>query len=215
KMIMDISLFARGIVIGLSIAAPVGPIGIICIRRSLSGGFAAGFAAGMGAATADLFYALVAVAGMASVAEFLSAGKVWLHLIGGAFLCYLAWGVLRSAKPEEGNTESAEDAGAPVESQASLALVFMQTFALTLTNPMTILSFAALLSVFQLSSVNARAFLLIAGVFAGSALWWLTLSCGTALCRASLDKGGRALAAINYASAAILGGFGIFAILTR
>ncbi|MDO8942602.1 MAG: LysE family transporter, partial [Desulfobacterales bacterium] len=166
---MSVSLFLQGLIIGFSIAAPVGPIGILCIRRTLAEGRAAGFFSGMGAATADALYGCVAGFGLTVVSAFLIEQRFWLQVIGGIFLCYLGARTLR-AQPA---TEAAPAGG------NGLLASYVSTFFLTITNPMTILYFAALVAGLGLAATGAdysTAGILVSGVVAGSALWWLCLS---------------------------------------
>src|SRR6478735_6371119 len=86
---MDLGFFLKGLVLGFSIAAPVGPIGVLCIRRSLAEGRVVGFVSGLGAATADAFYGAVAAFGLTFISALLVSQQLWLRAIGGAFLCYL------------------------------------------------------------------------------------------------------------------------------
>src|SRR6266566_8617346 len=130
---MDQSFFLRGVAIGFSIAAPVGPIGVLCIRRTLAEGRGCGFASGLGAATADAVYGCVAGFGLTSVSNLLVSQQTWLRLIGGLFLCYLG---VKSFFARQARSAAASKSGALTGAYAS-------TFLLTLTNPMTILSFAA------------------------------------------------------------------------
>src|SRR5881409_981452 len=130
---MDQRFFVRGVAIGFSIAAPVGPIGVLCIRRTLAEGRLCGFASGLGAATADAVYGCVAGFGLTAVSNLLVSQQTWLRLIGGLFLCYLG---VKSFFAGPAQTAAAPKSGA-------LAGAYASTFLLTLTNPMTILSFAA------------------------------------------------------------------------
>jgi threonine/homoserine/homoserine lactone efflux protein len=131
---LDIHFLFQGILIGLSIAAPVGPIGVLCIRRTLSEGRGTGFVSGLGAATADAIYGCVAGFGLTFISDILVSQQTWFRLVGGLFLCYLG---IRNflARPVE--------RAASVGGQG-LAGAYASTFILTLTNPMTILSFAAI-----------------------------------------------------------------------
>ncbi len=201
---MDVSFLLRGLVVGFSIAAPVGPIGVLCIRRTLVDGRAAGLAAGLGAATADALYGAVAAFGLTAVSGLLARHEGWLRLIGGAFLCYLG---LRAflARPS-GDATRADVRG--------LAATYASTFVLTLTNPMTILSFAAIfagLGVVGVRGSYASAAVLVVGVFLGSALWWLILSGGVGAFRAAVSP--RGLAWVNRLSGVILAGFGLVVLL--
>jgi len=134
---VDLATFLRGLIIGLSIAAPVGPIGVLCIRRTLADGRAIGFASGLGAATADAVYGAVAAFGLSLVTNALVEQRVWLQAGGGVFLCYLGVRTWR-AVPHVAS-------GGPADGRG-LAAAWASTFALTLTNPTTIISFAAIQS---------------------------------------------------------------------
>jgi threonine/homoserine/homoserine lactone efflux protein len=201
---MNLNFLLKGAIIGFSIAAPVGPIGILCIRRSLSDGHWIGLATGLGAATADAAYGCIAGFGLTAISTLLMAQRSWLGLLGGIFLCYLG---IRTflAKPADEGTE--------VRSQRA-ASAYLSTFVLTLTNPMTILSFIAVFAGSGLGSspdfLNASS--LVAGVFVGSALWWLLLSGGVSLFRTRLTPSW--MRAVNWVSGGILLAFGLYALST-
>jgi len=166
-----LALFAKSLLMGLAIAAPLGPIGALCIQRTLARGFAAGVAGGLGTALADAAYASAAAAGFAAFAGLLERISLPLGLVGGAFLLWLAW----KGWPR-GAVTQARAAQAPAA--RGLWATTATTFALTLTNPATILSFAAIfagLGLAETASVPA-AVPVVGGVFAGSMLWWLVLS---------------------------------------
>lgn len=172
-----VQLWLRSLIIGLSIAAPVGPIGLLCIRRTLANGRRAGLMTGLGAAFADGVYGAVAAFGLSAVSAFLIDQQNFLRLGGGLFLIYLGQGILRSKPAERTADPVANDLGSK---HSDLGLLF-STFVLTLTNPMTILSFIAIFSGLGLaggvtSHGIAAPLLTIAGVFTGSALWWLMLT---------------------------------------
>ena len=189
--------FVKGLIIGFSIAAPVGPIGLLCIQRTLTGGRISGFISGLGAATADAVYGCIAGFGLTFISTFLISQNVWLRLIGGAFLCFL--GIRTFVSPPAERAASAEG--------KSLLTNYASTFVLTITNPVTILSFAAIyagLGVYNYVS----AVLLVSGVFTGSALWWLTLSSSVSLIRSKIDQ--HKLKWINRISGTILTGIGVF-----
>ena len=200
-----IGFLMKGILIGFSIAAPVGPIGVLCIRRTLAEGRATGFVSGLGAATADAIYGCIAGFGLTLVTRFLMDQQVWLRLFGGAFLCYLGVKTVLSRPAKQ--AASAKGSG--------LAGAYGSTFLLTLTNPMTILSFAAVFAGLGLASAGgsyASASILVLGVFAGSALWWLMLSGGVSLLRSRFDVPG--LEWVNRISGVIITGFGVVALLS-
>ncbi len=198
---MDISFFLRGLIIGFSIAAPVGPIGVLCIRRTLAEGRVSGLTCGLGAATADAIYGLIAGFGITSVSSILISQQVWLRLFGGVFLCYLGVKTFLARPAEKG-----------VETRGrGLIAGYFSTFFLTLTNPVTIIFFAAIFAGFGLlergNYVSAVA--LVSGVFFGSALWWMTLSIGVGVFRARVTP--HWLQWINRTSGLIIGVFGLIA----
>jgi threonine/homoserine/homoserine lactone efflux protein len=197
-------MFLKGLTIGFSIAAPVGPIGLLCIRRSLADGTLAGLMTGLGAATADAVYGCVAGFGLTALSSFLVNQRFWLGLFGGVFLCYLAWRIISSKPP----AESLEPR------RGGLLAAFGSTFLLTLANPLTILSFAAVFAGFGLGSQGATdssaAWRLVAGVFTGSGLWWMLLSGGVGLVRARL--GTSMLRSINWVSGGVILAFGLYSI---
>jgi threonine/homoserine/homoserine lactone efflux protein len=204
---MDPLVLLRGIVLGLSIAAPVGPIGVLCIRRTLAFGRVTGLVTGLGAATADACYGALAAFGLTALSGLLVGGRLWIHLIGGAFLLYLGIRTLL-ARPAE-KAASTQGAG--------LASAYTSTLLLTLANPATILSFAAVFAGLGVGLTGGRggyaaAGLTTLGVFAGSALWWLLLSGGVSLLRSRLTTG--ALRWVNRISGAILIAFALVALAT-
>jgi threonine/homoserine/homoserine lactone efflux protein len=192
----------KGLIIGISIAAPVGPIGILCIRRSLRDGMGTGFAAGLGAATADAGYGCVAGFGLTEVSGFLIRHRLWIGLIGGAVLCCMGVRAFLS-KPA---AQAAPDRGG-----GALA-AYGSTLLLTLGNPATILSFAAVFAAFGLgASIDyPAAGLLVLGVFLGSALWWFMLSGGVSLVRHRVKTSW--MQALNRVSGAALFAFGLYAL---
>ena len=192
----------RGIIIGFAIAAPVGPIGVLCIRRSIADGRQIGLAIGLGAATADAVYGCVAGFGLTAVSNFLVGQRFWLGFLGGLFLCYLGVRTFFS--------RATEQASEIRKARASSA--FVSTFFLTVTNPITILSFVAIFAGLGLGTspdyFNASA--LVAGVFAGSALWWLLLSAGAGFFARRL--GAKWLGALNRVSGVIIFTFGVYSL---
>jgi threonine/homoserine/homoserine lactone efflux protein len=195
-------LFLQGLILGFSIAAPVGPIGVLCIRRTLAEGRAAGFMSGLGAATADAIYGSIAAFGLTIISSILVEQKIWLGLIGGAFLCYLGIRTLLAAP--------ARDA-ALAQGQGLLG-AYASTFFLTLTNPMTILSFAAMFAGFVRGSSDfVTSAMLVLGVFIGSAAWWLMLSGGVGLLRARFDL--NAMRWVNRFSGIIILMFGVLVLM--
>jgi threonine/homoserine/homoserine lactone efflux protein len=201
---MDISFFLKGLMFGFAIAAPVGPIGILCIRRSLAGGWAAGLLTGLGAATADACYGCVAGFGLAGITGFLVGQRAWIQLFGGLFLCWLGLRIFL-AKVEDSTAEKAS---------GGVAMGYLSALFLTLTNPMTILSFAAVFAGMGLGRIGAghlAAIWLVAGVFAGSMTWWIILSSASSLFNTRMNAKG--MRWVNRFSGAVLTGFGLVALI--
>ncbi len=208
---MTDNLFVTGLILGFSIAAPVGPIGILCIQRTLNNGRMAGLVSGLGAATADAIYGSIAAFGLAVITNFLTTQANVLRSVGGVFLCYL--GVKAFWATISNDTASTGDRASP--SSERLASVFASTFVLTLTNPMTILSFAAIFAGLGLAEIErgpTTATPLVLGVFIGSGLWWLLLSNSVNLFRDRFDVHG--LQWVNRIAGIIIGGFGLAVLLT-
>ena len=187
---------AQGAVLGFSIAAPVGPIGLLCIRRTLDHGAAAGIAGGLGTAAADAAYAAVAGFGLTAVSAALTAVMLPLQVAGIAVLAWL--GARTLMQPP------ATAAATPRGAHASL---FAQTFFLTLTNPTTIISFAAIFAGMGLAANGepSRATALVAGTFAGSLAWWIILSTAVGSARARITP--RVVVWINRSAGLLLLGF--------
>jgi len=198
-----VKFFLQGLLLGFSIAAPVGPIGVLCIRRSLAEGFRSGLVTGLGAATADAAYGAVAAFGLTAVSGFLVRQRHWLGLAGGVFLCYLGARTILS-KPAEASASDRGEGGGTGE--------YLSTLVLTLTNPMTILSFVAMFAGCGVGSGSGygAAVAVVFGVFAGSALWWVILSGGVTLLRARVGQ--TWLRAVNWISGTIIFAFGVFAL---
>ncbi len=200
---MEIFL-AKGFVIGFSIAAPVGPIGLLCISRSLSFGRLSGLATGLGAATADGVYGAIAALGLAFVTDFLIGHQSSLTWVGGLFL--LGLGIRNFFRSVPDNR--------PRAAERNLSADFASTFFLTLTNPFTILAFTAIFAGMGVSDATSEyraAGALTAGVFFGSAAWWMLLSFGVSLIHRRMSPG--VMRAINLLSGATLAGLGLLALL--
>ncbi|GAB4504278.1 MAG: LysE family transporter [Anaerolineales bacterium] len=200
---MDI--FLRGLLIGFSIAAPVGPIGVLCIRRTLAEGRMAGFLSGLGAASADMLYGAIAAFGLTAVQSRLVEQRGWLAPLGGLFLLYLGARTFFSKPAQE---------AARAKGKGKLS-AWLTTFFLTLTNPMTILSFIAIFAGLRLGETGGdmlSAALMVLGVFLGSAAWWLTLSTGVGLLR---DKFTPALMTwVNRLAGLVIFAFGLAALFS-
>jgi threonine/homoserine/homoserine lactone efflux protein len=190
----------RGLVIGFAIAAPVGPIGVLVIRRTMIKGRVVGLLSGLGAATADAFYGAVAGFGLTLISSVLIGQSVWIRLVGGAFLLYLGVTTLLASPAQL----------AAAADHRGLIGAYASTLLLTLTNPATILSFAAVFAGFGAAGTHgdyASDVLLIAGVFFGSALWWFLLSGMVNLARSRFSEGG--LRWVNRLAGGILSLFGL------
>jgi len=198
------SFFAQGFIIGFSIAAPVGPIGILCIRRSLCDGYWLGFLTGLGAASADAFYGLIAGFGLTIISNFLVSQQIELKLIGGLFLCYLGLKTIFTQPVKQVEILSSKQG----------VSAYTYTFFLTLTNPMTILSFVAIFSGLGLGNKNhyRDAAILVLGVFLGSALWWFLLVSGVSVFRDKIST--RTLQGVNRISGILIFGFGLAALFS-
>jgi threonine/homoserine/homoserine lactone efflux protein len=197
--------FINGVAIGFAIAAPVGPIGLLCIRRTLSGGTFAGLASGLGAASADALHAAIATFALAVATTLISRAAAPLHAAGGLFLIVLG---IRTAL--------ASAIAARVESNAPRRYLhaFLTTFALTAVNPATIFSFAGVVAGAAFGNqppTGLRAARLVCGVFAGSTLWWLVLSIVIGTLRRGLTP--PLTRAINLTSGITLAGFGTWALV--
>jgi threonine/homoserine/homoserine lactone efflux protein len=175
-----IHFFLRGLILGLSIAAPVGPIGILCIRRTLANGRLSGFISGLGAASADAIYGSIAAFGLTVVTSRLISYEQILSLIGGLFLCYIGMRTFFEKPAELHPIDLAVEKTHLSRSRILGRLTeFTSTFFLTLTNPVTILAFAAIftgLGLFSQEGSYSSSALLVTGVFLGSTTWWFILS---------------------------------------
>lgn len=176
---MDFLLFFKSAFVGFSIAAPVGPVGLLCIQRTLTSGFGSGLISGLGAASADAVYGAIGAFGLTAAMLFFAEIRLPLTLAGAVFLLWLGYRLLVS----ETVTRAAETG----DVRRGRTRDFLSVFALTLSSPVTIFSFIAVfaaISGHQPESLSAdEAGVMIVGVFAGSALWWLLLSSGVHLVR--------------------------------
>ncbi len=202
---MGISFLLKGLIIGFSIAAPVGPIGVLCIRRTLAEGRASGLVSGLGAATADAIYGCIAGFGLTLISSVLIRQQAWLRLVGGVFLCYLG---LKTFLAQPGDQAASARGNGLVGAYAS-------TLFLTLTNPLTVLSFVAIFAGLGVGSAGgdyASASVLVLGVFTGSALWWLILSGSVSVFRRRFTS--QRLRWVNRISGVIIAAFGLLALLS-
>ncbi|WP_340021694.1 LysE family translocator [Paenibacillus sp. FSL K6-1096] len=192
----------KGLLLGLSIAAPVGPISVLCIRKTMARGFRAGLFSGLGAATADAVYGILAGFGLTALTAALMDYKIALQVLGGLFICGFGIQSLFQVPAKE----------APqTPPSAGMLGSYAITFLLTLSNPITIMFF---LGVFSASGILVSHTLtnmlsLVAGVFLGSALWWVFLSGAAVLFRNHLLEGSLKLSIFNKVSGGIMCAFGV------
>ncbi len=204
---MNLSFFVRGLLIGLSIAATVGPMCFLCIQRTLQRGQLYGFVSGLGIATADGVYASIAAFGLTLISNFLVSEQTWIRLIGGLFLIYLGIKTIITKPAEQAATTKARANG--------YFGAYASTFLLTLTNPLTILSFAAIFAGIGVGGANksvVSATVVVLGVFTGSTLWWIILTSAISLLRNKFTH--QWLRWINRISGVIIMLFGVFALLS-
>lgn len=195
----------HGVLIGFAIAAPVGPVGMMVIRRTLEDGLFRGVLAGLGAALADACYGAIGAIGLTFVTYFLNEYGFWIRLGGGALICYLGVHTFL-ARPQ-----AASDAGAPPHH----ARAFVSTLLLGLANPTTILAFAAAFAAFGPGSYTqdyVTASVVMSSVFAGATLWWLMLTASVSLLRGRLSLNG--MQWINRVAGSLLVAFGILSVLS-
>ncbi len=197
---MDFAFFLKGFLIGISIAAPVGPIGLLTIRRTLAFGRIAGFMSGLGAATADAVFGSIAAFGITAISSVLIGAKVYLGVIGGLFLIYLGWQTFVS-KPAEQSAESRA---------TSLGVIYASTFLLVLTNPISILYFTAIISSVGAAGNLTSASAMVFGVFLGSVMWWFFLSFIASLLKTRINPTN--LRCVNQVSGIVIAAFGVWAV---
>ena len=199
---MDTSLAVRGLIVGFTIAAAVGPISLLVIRRTLAHGRVYGLASGLGVATADASYGGIAAFGLTAVSSVLISGRVALGLIGGLIIVWLGIRTIRARPGEVATTDE----------RPGLVAALGSIYGLTMTNPMTILAFGAVFASMGFAAgatTFADAALLTLGVWAGSALWWVVLTTVVSWLRGRLGTNG--LVWINRLSGSALVAFGLVA----
>ncbi|HEV8031192.1 MAG TPA: LysE family transporter [Stellaceae bacterium] len=193
---MLLGFLLKGVLVGLIIAVPTGPVGVLCIRRTIFHGQLAGFVSGLGAASADAIFGIIAAFGLSVVSELLLDYQQWLRLGGSAFLLFLGITAFTS-DPLEGTQDQRDP--------EDLIADFASTFLLTITNPITILAFLAIFAGIGFSGAHAtlgRAAILVLGVWIGSLVWWAALALGAGAMRVSFGR--QHLVWINRGSGGIL-----------
>lgn len=184
-MNVDLMFFlVKGVLAGLTISIPLGPIGVLLINRTVNKGIRSGFASGLGIATADTFYALVAAFGLSFLTNFMIKQQLSLKLIGGASLLYMGWRIynknpfkLRSIFSKECNEKC---------KGSNILVDFFSMFALTITNPFTVVFYGTIFTVlgFTVANLGVKGIYVVAiGIYLGAAIWWLVLSSGINLFR--------------------------------
>jgi len=203
-MIDEMIIVVKGLIIGVLIAMPVGPVGLLCINRSLSQGKVQGFISGLGAATADAIYASIAAFGLTFVSSFLCEHRLWLRAAGGVALCLLG---ARGLLSKDGRQERA------VRDRRSTGN-YLSAFFLTLTNPMTLIVLATIYAAVGLIGAGmtyTSATVLVAAVFVGSSFWWFTLASTAETIRKKLDDG--RMAVVNKVSHTAIVAVGLVVLL--
>ena len=199
-----LALFARTFIIGVAVAAPVGAMGVLCIQRVLAGGSRAGFATGLGIATADGLYASLAAFGIGAVTSALVTWQPALRVAGGLALMWLGYRAI--VAPPQHEAAKAASTG------TRFGALYTSAVGLTLTNPMTIMAFAAVFASAGLTSgTPASAGIATLGVLAGSFAWWIALTWVVSAVRHAVSD--RAIRLVNRLSGAVVVGFGVFAIV--
>lgn len=203
---MEWKYLLKGLIFGFSIAAPVGPIGVLCIRRTLASGWLAGLVTGLGVATADAFYGVVAGLGLTFLSNLLLSQQTWFNVIGGLFLCYLGVTTFITRPAQKSASLNAKGA----------VMAYFSVLLFALTSPMTIITFAAMFAGLGLASTQGNylsAGLLVAGIFLGSASWWLILSSTVDHFRSRFNQ--QRMIWVNRFSGVIILAFGIFVVLRK
>jgi threonine/homoserine/homoserine lactone efflux protein len=199
---MDPTFFTRGLVIGFTVAMTVGPMSVLTMRRTIAHGRLHGLVSGLGIATADASYGAVAAFGLTAVTAAVVGARTALGIVGGGFLVWLG---IRTILSRPSAT------AAVINDRPGLLGAYLSIYGLTMTNPMTILSFAAIFAGFGLAGGGpVEAALLTVGVFLGSSLWWVALTTVVGGLRARLTPA--VLAWVNRVSGAVLLGFGVLAV---
>ncbi|MCC2666512.1 MAG: argO [Gammaproteobacteria bacterium] len=200
-----LALFLKGLVIGFAIAAPIGPISVLCIQRSLSDGFKIGFMTGIGAALADGTYGLIAGFGLTTISSMLVAQQFWIRIIGGLFLLYLGIKTLITSPRQQSISKDAEK---------SSWHACATSYFLTIANPMTILSFIGVFAGLGVGSASIHYFnavSLVTGITLGSAIWGLLL-CGSVVYILRDRVNQPFMRIINWISGGVIFAFGLFAL---
>lgn len=201
------NLFFKGVSLGFLIAIPVGPIGLLCMRKTLNYGRFAGLASGLGAAVADALYGIIAAFGLTAISDFLLGYDFLFRLVGGIFLGYMGWQTFFT---------QSKDMKIPKMHKGTLLRHFLETFGFTMANPMTILAFFAIFASLGIVHSGQSYFssaVIVTGVFCGSATWWLLLCEGLTLFRRRMTP--KVLQGINRVAGLLIAGFGLAILLSN
>ncbi|MFY9286940.1 MAG: LysE family transporter [Alphaproteobacteria bacterium] len=215
-MLEQVDVFYRGLVLGLMVSAPVGPIGLLCIRRTIQKGLIVGLATGLGAAVADTIFGAVAALGISAILDFMHEYNLYIRVLGGGFLlfgAYHTWHDKPKPPPRHLTALAQRVVGmAQDETLMGSLKAFISGFAITMTNPVTIFAVLAVVATFSNLENTIDTGTLIGGIFFGAALWWVMLSGGIALVRGHFTE--TRVIWINRITAVILGALGVWAVLS-
>jgi len=198
----------RGIIIGFVVAAPAGPVSILCIRRTLTRGRFQGFATGLGATIGDGFYAAIAAFGLSFVINFLTTEEFWFRLLGGIFLAAMGFYILYKKRKPENFKE-------PKKEGENLGEAFCSALLLDLANPIIIFAYIAIFSGFGLATAEQHLFsgmIIVVGVIIGAALWWFLLTQIVAFNRDKLRP--ESIVTVSRIAGLLLIGFGVLVLVT-
>ncbi len=203
----------KGLACGFAIAAPVGPVGVICVRRTLVHGRRAGLIAGLGAAVADMLYGAIAAFSLTLVSDWLIEHETPIRLVGGGLLVFFGIRILRRVASPGAAAAAAE---VPVSGETfRVGQAFGSTFVLTATNPITIVAFLGIFAAVGIGNIGDSVWYrvsLVSGVFIGSCLWWLAIAIGAGHVRRFLTHGG--MVWVNRVSGALMVTFGVYALIS-
>src|ERR671918_2046368 len=202
---MTIHLLLQGMIIGLVVAVPFGPLGLLCINRALLMGRLCGLFSGFGVATADALAAGISALGISLVSGFLTDHQIILRFIGGIFLCYLGLKIYHTEPRQQ----------SPQSNVNGLLGAYVTTFLLTFSNPVTVLSFIAIYAGWGVESLSGHYFaaaVLTLGVFIGSTLWWIAMFLSLTAYRDRFNM--QLLSWIHKISGAVIAAFGFIVLLS-
>ncbi len=165
------AIFVKGIIIGLLVSVPLGPIGIMCIQRTLNRGYMAGFVSGLGAAAADIIFAIIAGFGLTIIINFIEERHLYFQILGGLFVLYIGYRIF--------NTNPVKQLRLQRLNKARLSQDFVSVFLLTISNPIAIFLFIAIMAALKVANDLLSFFelsILVAGIAGGAILWWFVLA---------------------------------------